>query len=236
MVHHTASGPSSDGWPDVNYCTYGSADKPLANLYLSRDGTTYVMAAGATNTNGKGGPLDGVPADSMNTHAVGIEAGNNGTGEPWPEAQQNAYLVMVAALQQAYAMPYARAHWEWAPGRKVDPAGPSRWASSGSWNMDAFRADVESDGGSPVPPAPMEGSRMLIIFFVTDAAVPYAAYVTNGMAYRHLVDNDDLATLQKFMELAGLSSQPQNCTKAQVGFAGSYVDENGAPGAVNPYL
>jgi len=162
MVHHTASGPSSNGWPDVNYMCYGSENKPVANLYLDRYGVVYVMAAGATNTNGKGGPIDNVPVDSMNSYAIGIEAGNDGIGEPWPHQQQAAYVLLVNALRFAYGIPtgHVRSHWEYAPDRKVDPAGPSQWSkpsgggSGNMWNMDAFRASVAGDtsGGGPVPP------------------------------------------------------------------------------------
>ena len=151
MVHHTASGPGSDGQADVDYCTYGSADKPLANLYLSRSGKVWVMAGGATNTNGKGGPIDGVPADSMNVSALGIEAANNGVGEPWPTVQQDAYVRLVGGLQSHYGIPYCRGHAEWSPGRKIDPAGPSSWATgSATWDMDAFRRSVTLP--EPAPP------------------------------------------------------------------------------------
>ena len=154
MVHHTASGTASDGQADVNYCCYGSADKPLANLYLARSGKVWVMAAGATNTNGKGGPIDNVPADSMNTYAIGIEAGNSGTGEPWAPAQQDAYVQLVAGLQAAYSIQYCRAHAEYAVGRKIDPAGPSAWAQgSATWDMNAFRRSV-AQGATPTPPPP----------------------------------------------------------------------------------
>lgn len=155
MVHHTASGPSSDGWPDVNYCTYGDDDAPLCNLYLARDGTVYVCAGGATNTNGTGhDPCGAIPDDSMNSSAIGIEAGNDGTGERWPPAQCDAYVLLVDALCDAYAIPTGRvhAHAEWSPQRKYDPAGPDRWAAGAStWNMAEFRSDV-ADAGQPVPP------------------------------------------------------------------------------------
>lgn len=156
MCHHTASNPSSDGQNDVNYICYGSADRPLSNLYINRAGKVWVMAAGATNTNGKGHDSwgGGVPDDSMNTYAIGIEVANNGTGETYPTAQQEAYVRLVNALRDAYGIPSAkcRAHFEWAPDRKVDNAGSSRWASgSNKWNMNAFRADVEArwPGGGP---------------------------------------------------------------------------------------
>ena len=56
----------------------------MANLYLDRGGTWWVLAAGATNTNGKGGPWGPIPANSANSRVIGIEAGNNGIGEPGP--------------------------------------------------------------------------------------------------------------------------------------------------------
>jgi len=165
MVHHTASGPSADGWGDANYCTFSSENRPVCNVLLDRSGRVFVCAAGATNTNGKGGPIDNVPQDSMNTYAVGIEAGNNGTGEPWPQAQQNAYVTLVVALQNAYGLAHCRSHAEYAPGRKVDPAGPSAWApSGGTWNMNAFRESLLGGGGGTGPgPEPTTGGHEMAI-------------------------------------------------------------------------
>ena len=115
------------------------------------------VRGGGTNTNGSGqDPCNLIGDDSMNSSAIGIEAGNNGTGEPWPAAQQDAYITLVAALCAAYGIDHTQvhAHAEWAPSRKVDPAGPSRWASSGTWNMDAFRAEL----ATPAPPEPAPSS------------------------------------------------------------------------------
>jgi len=160
MAHHTASGASMDGWGDVNYMTFNHQDAPLCNLYLSRDGTIYVCAGGATNTNGSGHDPCGITSDdSMNSSAIGIEAGNNGVGEQWPDAQQDSYVLMCKALCDGYGISYTRihAHFEWAPSRKIDPAGNSRYASGGNmWNMDQFRTDVSvGAGGGPGPgPSP----------------------------------------------------------------------------------
>src|SRR5690606_30800026 len=81
-----------------------------------------------------------------------IEAGNNGTGEPWPKVQTDAYVLLCVAVLDCInsETPGAKlgpgdifAHFEWAPGRKIDPLGPSPWASGADmWNMDAFRGDV----------------------------------------------------------------------------------------------
>lgn len=158
MVHHTASGPGSDPDGDVAYIAEGAGDAPLANLYLSRSGDVWVLAAGATNTNGSGSAPwpGGCPDDSMNTHAIGIEAANAGTGEPWPMIQQSAYLALCAALCDAYGIPtdQVRAHAEWAPGRKIDPAGQSMYAAgAATWQMDPFRADVAAwSDPDPTPP------------------------------------------------------------------------------------
>jgi hypothetical protein len=147
MVHHTASGRHWDGPRDANYLATGAQYAPLSNLYVARAGTVYVLAAGPTNTNGKGSDSwgGGVRDDDMNRHAIGIEAGNDGVGEPWPGEQVRVLVELCAALCDRYAIPTAnvRAHHEWAPGRKIDPAGPSPYAAGrSSWEMATFRADV----------------------------------------------------------------------------------------------
>jgi hypothetical protein len=179
MIHHTASNPGSDGQADVDYICRGSSDKPLANLYLDRAGTWWICAAGATNTNGKGGPLDNVPADSMNTYAIGVEAANNGTGEVWPTGQQDSYVRGVQALCDRYGVPAAhvREHAEWAPTRKIDPAGPSRWAESGTWPGDAFRADV---AGGTAPPPLMGDDEMVDYLELMGNATQYSLFIRSG--------------------------------------------------------
>jgi len=157
MCHHTASNASSDGQADVNYII-SAPTAPIANLYLDRKGQVWVIAAGPTNTNGKGSApwTTVVPPDAMNVHAIGIEAANNGVGEPWPHVQQDAYVRLCAALCVAYRIStyHVRAHHEWASGRKIDPAGSSAFATgSASWDMGRFRASVER-ALAPVPPTP----------------------------------------------------------------------------------
>lgn len=236
MVHHTASNPGSDGQPDVDYMCYSSENRPVANLYLSRSGKVWVMAAGATNTNGQGAdPCHVVPDDSMNTHAVAVEAANNGTGEPWPAVQQDAYVALVNALCARYGIANGRihAHFEWAPDRKIDPAGQSRYASgSAMWNMTAFRSDVAAGGGPP----PLEDSDMLVKFVVTDGKTPAAQYVSNGIWYRHLDNQTAVDCLSLFMGVNGHDTKLNQISKAQVDGMGAYIADNGTIGAANPYL
>lgn len=153
MLHHTGSPPSASGEDDAMYCTHGDEDAPLCNLYLDRAGTVWVCAAGATNTNGKGHDWwgGGVSDDAMNVHAIGIEA-NGGAGHPWPELQQANYLLLAGALCDHYGIPvdHVRSHHEWAPHRKIDPAGVSDWSpDDGTWDMAAFRESVK-DAAMPL--------------------------------------------------------------------------------------
>lgn len=167
-AHHTASNPATDGAPDVRYITNVSPYKPISNLYLDRGGQVWVIAAGATNTCGKGGPWLDIGQDQANRTTIGVEMANNGVGEPWPAVQQHAAVTLYRAIWSHYGARFAWsdprrifAHKEWAPGRKIDPAGPSMWANSaGIWDMDAFRADVTS--GPPISPPPPEDDDMAV--------------------------------------------------------------------------
>jgi hypothetical protein len=234
MVHHTASGASADGWGDANYCTFSDSDKPLCNLYLSRKGQVWVCAAGATNTNGSGGPLGPVPKDSMNSCAIGIEAGNNGTGEPWPDVQQDAYVTLASALCSAYGIPTSQvySHAEWAPSRKVDPAGPSRWAKSGTWPMDPFRSDVAGGGGA----LDIGVNDMLQMFTVPDGKSPATTFVTNGVWYRVLPTQDAISAMTVMLATAGMANNVGTLNKGQLAAAGCYVSPEGQMGANNPYV
>ena len=157
MVHHTASNTSAER--DVQLMTFELQYAPLANLYIARDGVVWVMAGGATNTNGTGHDSwgGGVPNNGMNRVAIGIEIGNTGVGELYPTAQQNSTMTATKALMAQYGIDAnrVRAHFEWSPGRKIDPYGPSRWNghTNNYWNMAAFRGEAaEPTGPTPLPP------------------------------------------------------------------------------------
>ena len=90
QCHHTASDTTPAN--DMAYMWNGSPDRPVGAIYLARDGKVTVGAAGATNTSGKGGPLNTssgtIPLDAANRYVISIEAANNGTGQQWPVVQQ----------------------------------------------------------------------------------------------------------------------------------------------------
>lgn len=219
MCHHTASGSSSDGQSDVNYMCYGSDNRPIANLYLSRTGKVWIMAAGATNTNGSGhDPCGATANDSMNSAAIGIEAANNGTGETWPTVQQDVYTKLVNKLCSQYGIPIGRvhSHFEWAPDRKIDPAGNSRYASGGNkWNMDAFRGDVIA-GGEPSPgptPPPGERKKLMYVLLLDDNG---AYWGTNMMEVRYLYSTTVLNTFKNMLTVFGYGTDPTNVKQADV--------------------
>lgn len=138
MCHHTASGSMSGNFASENVVVNGRSDLsgPLCHILLGRDGTVKLIAAGYANHAGYGGPRAGIPANQGNTYSIGIEAENNGVGEPWSKAQLNAYYRLCAALLQwigSNDVSKVIGHKEWTS-RKIDPAGI---------NMDTFRANVQ---------------------------------------------------------------------------------------------
>jgi len=190
FAHHTASKTSPD-----NDCSYmwdddGTSDQPIGALLLDRTGLITIGAAGATNTQGKGGPWSlskgTIALDKGNAYGIAVEAANNGVGEAWPKAQTDVYPRLVAALCDAYGLDVDRdvlAHFEWCqpscPGRKVDPVGPSPWASGAqSWNMDAFRT-AAAGSPSPQPEPPEEDDDML--FIAKFKSNPNLVFIGNGV-------------------------------------------------------
>jgi len=167
MVHHTASDTTAEN--DANYITHNSPDAPLANILLDQSGTVWVCAGGATNTNGKGKAMafekGTVPADSMNSYAVGVEMANNGIGETWPQVQIDAMFTLVNMLTGRLGLsPYdVCSHQEYAPDRKIDPATaaavqgpwhPRSINSSGSWSRPDLQDEAARRVGVEPPPMP----------------------------------------------------------------------------------
>lgn len=138
FVHHTASGASSGNFASEGVVTngYSGLPGPLSQILLGRDGRVKLIAAGYSNHAGYGGPKAGIPANQGNTYAIGIEAENNGVGEKWGDKQLQAYYRLCAALLDWLGTKDVSkiiGHKEWAPRRKIDPAGI---------NMDQFRYQV----------------------------------------------------------------------------------------------
>lgn len=168
--HHTASGPASDGWPTVAYGTFNAAVAPIMNETIDRAGAIWLCAAGATNTEGAGGPWNHIPKDAANAVSWSKEIMNNGVGEPYTDAQEHTMLLSSVvfslycinkgwwSLEQLRVNRHGT-HFEWAPTRKIDLWGPSKWTGGANvkWNYDQFREDVYQGVKyllTPPPPPP----------------------------------------------------------------------------------
>lgn len=137
LCHHTATGPSVSVSAVLNLLVRGRSDLPgpLCHLGLGRDGTVYVIAAGRANHAGQAKASGTVAAGDGNSLYIGIEAFNDGRGEPWPKEQYDAYVTLCAVLSAKVTGNSAqtvRAHKETSVTGKIDP----------TFAMDPFRERV----------------------------------------------------------------------------------------------
>lgn len=156
MLHHTA-GPATGDFPSQDVVVNGrpGLPGPLCNLGLTRSGVWVVVAAGLAYHAGSG--YWGPAGTNGNTHTIGVEAESTGRGD-WTEVQHEAYPRGVAALLLRLGLGADRAvaHKEWAPTRKIDPAG-WRWGDMGGFRKDIaywqneIRASRTDSGGAPAP-------------------------------------------------------------------------------------
>jgi len=139
-----------------------------------RDGSVWLVAAGASNTAGKGGPITfsrgTAPLDSGNSTTWAWEVANNGVGEPWPQVQIDTYFLASLVMNKRFGNQPddIMTHTGWCepscPGRKIDPARaeavqgpwkPRSINSSGTWNQDDVRAELRKRSGHVThPPEP----------------------------------------------------------------------------------
>jgi hypothetical protein len=140
LCHHTATGRN---WTDaavVNLLVRGRPDLPgpLSQLGLDRAGTVHIVAAGRCNHADDARASGTVAAGDGNRLYIGIEAFNDGRGEPYPAAQYAAYVRLCAALSvevTGNSVQTVRGHKETSTSGKPDPL----------FDMDAFRAAVAAD-------------------------------------------------------------------------------------------
>lgn len=134
---------SRSGWDRES-----NTNRPVGNVRIKRDGTWVIGSLMATNTQGRGVDLHMskgvIPENRANLYMFSIEPSNDGIGQPWPKVQTDSLLTGTAAICNAYALQPSDnlAHFETAPGRKADPAGPSEFTvgQNRMWPMDVFRA------------------------------------------------------------------------------------------------
>jgi hypothetical protein len=120
VVDHWTAGPrGTTKRPSLDVVINGrpGIEGPLCNIYLARDGTCVVGAAGRANHAGAGG-FRGLVGNSA---AYGIEAESGGDGD-WTSEMLGAYPRLNAALLSGLGRDasWVCGHNEWAPTRKVD--------------------------------------------------------------------------------------------------------------------
>jgi N-acetylmuramoyl-L-alanine amidase len=203
-VHHDAGAQGSSLDSRCRYAWENSPDRPIGAMWLHDDGFIMIGAAGATNTQGKGGPRQcskgTIPLDAGNKYTISIEASNNGVGEVWTDIQLFNYVVLCAALGDAYDMTAgdAFAHFEWTD-RKIDPAGQSWYASGGNkWDMNQFRSDVfNASNPTEPPPPPDQGDDDVLINLITHNNEK-AVFAQYSGGYKVWVPNQSVLDVLKF--------------------------------------
>lgn len=158
MDHHTGSfGETPKGiaqHPSLGLCS---------QLYLGRDGK-YTLCGVGVAWHAGAGSYPGLPANNANFRVIGIEAANDGGGQPgkphhvpWSNEQYEAYVRGNAAILKHLGKPASNTigHKEWA-GRE-NPYGinaQGKW-DPGGIDMNTFRLDVAKVmGGNKVPSIP----------------------------------------------------------------------------------
>jgi hypothetical protein len=194
--HHTASNTQPAN--DVRWQLTGEGN-PIGNMTIMRDGSVWLICAGAANTAGKGGPLTlskgTVPLDSANTRTVAIEVANNGVGQAWPQVQIDAFFTASNAInRQLGNLPtdvfsHAVGTGNGWTNRKIDPAtaaavqGPWKPRSvnnSGTWSLDDIRSECNRRWGSAPIPIPPTGDDEMASVIKGDATDTYWAW--NGVS------------------------------------------------------
>lgn len=218
FLHHTASSLSHSLALSLSIVTNGNAvaPGPIAQVMFWRDGTAHMIASGRANHAGRGGPYGGwLARDRANWRTIAFECVNNGVGEPWSADLVAAMEIGSAAVMRhlGYGAERCVMHSEWAPGRKIDPAGPNggriAYASGAVqqramiWSGDAFRARVRGWLSPPpvevVPPSIEETDDVSII--ITNAE-QHPVYGAPGTGRFLLLESGKLRHITTLAELA----------------------------------
>jgi len=197
LCHHTASPAGTSDAAEINALMAGNSEAPgpISQIFIGRGaGTVYLLAAGRANHGGRGmrPGIDSQCAD-MNNALLGIEAGNNGIGESWSDAQTLNYARVVAALHVHYHWPKSAIFLHATTGppnggcnSKIDPAGP--WQrqpdiGASTWDLETWRNFCAEQVFAPIP----EDDEVTPIGFITCNAGTVGHHV-DGSTYTVPVD------------------------------------------------
>ncbi|SFH13032.1 N-acetylmuramoyl-L-alanine amidase [Pedobacter insulae] len=118
IIHHTAQDSTAQTLKTFTL----KRTQTSAHYVIGRDGKVYQMVNDYLRANHAGAGKWGTVTD-MNSCSIGIEMDNNGTTDPWTDAQINSLCSVLATLKKKYSIPTANfiGHADFAPGRKNDP-------------------------------------------------------------------------------------------------------------------
>lgn len=118
IIHHTAQDSLAQTVKTFLLARTGTS----AHYVIGRDGKVVHMVNDYLRANHAGASKWGKNTD-LNSCAIGIELDNNGSTDPWPDAQINSLLQLLATLKKNYNIPTANfiGHADIAPRRKNDP-------------------------------------------------------------------------------------------------------------------
>jgi len=118
VIHHTAQ----DSLAQTIKTFFSTKAGTSAHYVISRDGKVVHMVNDYLRANHAGLSKWGKDTD-LNSSSIGIELDNNGLTDPWPDAQINSLIKLLATLKKTYGIPTANfiGHADIAPKRKNDP-------------------------------------------------------------------------------------------------------------------
>lgn len=177
-THHGAAHMKTPIENELGWMYTNSPDRPIGNGLLHRGtGKFTIGAMGATNTQGRGGPLSAtlgdIPLNQGNMYMVSIEAQNNGIGEPWSRDMMRAYFRVCMSICEMFGLDPNVDIWSHkdyckpsVPGRKVDPVGPTPdfpaiggISDANPWRDRKFNAQVNLLTFSTPDPTPEPNPR-----------------------------------------------------------------------------
>ncbi|RZK37889.1 MAG: N-acetylmuramoyl-L-alanine amidase [Pedobacter sp.] len=118
IIHHTAQDSTAQTLKTFTL----KRTQTSAHYVIGRDGKVFQMVNDYLRAQHAGAGKWGSVTD-MNSCSIGIEMDNNGTTDPWTDAQINSLCSVLATLKKKYSIPTANfiGHADYAPGRKNDP-------------------------------------------------------------------------------------------------------------------
>lgn len=199
LCHHDAVKPVPNRrtiTPPIIANGHSGLPGPISQLLITDDAVVHVIAGGSANHAGKG-RIPGTVWTDGNARLIGIEVNNSGVGEEWSAKLLEAYCTTVAAILHHLGLDSSRAiaHKEFAPGRKIDPAGPwdpkwarepgagHSWAQMGRWR-EIVRARIAELSAPPAPvphtPPPPSAEDDMYLIGTKYPPAPVDVWVVDG--------------------------------------------------------